>query len=791
LLGLLGLTSFAAAAVPATDITLQAVQNANLPPITTISAYSQTEANALLPNKQMPIFTPYNNRDDAWWDNLVSEHLQARLPVIMLSACGAPGTDLTFNPANTSGPGDMNPLRLQSYLRALNRAGAAGQLKFGLFAQADGESIYRNYYGLPAGALCDFANTDSWDKVWWQRIVKPWTDTIPQSQWYLINGKLPIEFWGLGIGTLYANPQGNVSQMCNYIDNQLFATYGVHACFIMGGVNYDTTLATLPSVVGNNNWFSPPNTSYTMTAYKGAVWGGIAAGFINWRYFEPTDPNYHSPNYVIRRNGVAGTGTNGDTLKAGLNAAIAQNAKLSVIEGWVNVSEWNGLYRSNAAEWDYPNQYINILRSYNDLRTVTLRLEAEAADDYSDTTTGNSGGAFLRSTENLDVRALSGAPAISASSVSGSYAAANAFDGTPGSKWVSVGGAPAWLQYDYGSGNTEVVTGYYLENSEYALAQAIADSPKTWQLQGSNNGSSWTNLDSQTGVSFSARNETKYYSFTNTTAYRYYRLNVTNTGGGGSSPIAIADLRLMGTNSKGGGWAVTDTAAGETIEFRDISFSPGNYKFPVRYSAAAAGKRLRLSVDGVALPDVTLPATGSVNTFDTISLGQKTMIDGLHDLKVTFVDGGVDLDWLFVRKSDPMISLHASTGYVSAELGGNSTVTAGKTAIGGWEKFSANDDNGGTLDHNDTISLQVNDGLFLTAASGGGGALLATQRALGAYEKFTIVKTSGSGAIVNGDSVALRSVNGNYVTAVSATSVNVSATSIGAAQTFTAALSAQ
>lgn len=748
------------------------------------------------PNRQMPLYTPYNNRDDGWWDNLVSEHLQSRLPVIMLTSCGTSGTEIPFSPVGTTGPGDMNPLRLQSYLRALNRAGAAGQLRFGLFAQADAESIYRNYYGLPAGAPFDFANEDAWDQVWWQRIIKPWCDTIPPNQWFLLDGKFPIEFWGLGIQRLYINQQGNVSRMLRYLDDKIYTTYGIHPCYIMGEVNYDTTLETEPSVVGNNKWFYPPSTSFTMTTYKGKVWGGIVAGFIygNGAYFDPSSPNYQNPNQRIFRNGINGTGVNGDTLKAGLDAAILNNAKIGIIEGWVNASEWNGLYRSDHYEWDYPNQYINILRNYNDLRTVTLRLEAEAADTYVDTTTGNSGGAFRRG-GNLDIRALSGAPAASASSTATNYAPADAFDGVLWKKWVSVGGAPAWLQYDYGSGNTEVINGYYLCNGEYPSTQdALNRSPKSWEFQGSNNGTTWTTLDSRTGVVYTAENESKYFSFSNITSYRYYRINVTEVGGGGSNQVVISDMRLMGTNSKGGGWVVTNTAAGESITFRDIGFSPGEYRFPIRYSAAAAGKKVQLMIDNIALPVVTLPATGGGNTFDTISLGQTNLSDGLYDLTVKFIDGDVDLDWLFVKKCNPNISLLSSvtSAFLSAELGGNSAVKAKNTGMGNWEKFSCNDHNGGTLMHNDEISLQVTNGMFLCAELGGGGAIAANRRALGSWEKFRILKTSGSGAIVNGDTVSLQSVNGsNYVSVVDVNTVNVTGTSIGTPQTFTVTFSQQ
>ncbi|MBV5342968.1 DUF5010 domain-containing protein, partial [bacterium] len=45
---------------------------------------------------------------------------------------------------------------------------------------------------------------------------------------------------------------------------------------------------------------------------------------------------------------------------------------------------------------EYPSQRLNILRSYSqNPYPVTYKLEAEACDDYSDNTTGNSGGTFL------------------------------------------------------------------------------------------------------------------------------------------------------------------------------------------------------------------------------------------------------------------------------------------------------------------------------------------------------------------------------------------------------------
>ncbi|NMO49927.1 ATP-binding protein [Actinoplanes sp. TBRC 11911] len=63
--------------------------------------------------------------------------------------------------------------------------------------------------------------------------------------------------------------------------------------------------------------------------------------------------------------------------------------------------------------------------------------------------------------------------------------------------------------------------------------------PKDFTIQGSNDGSQWTDLDRRTGQSFGGRFATNNYSFTNTAAYSYYRLNV--TANSGDSLIQLAD----------------------------------------------------------------------------------------------------------------------------------------------------------------------------------------------------------------------------------------------------------
>ncbi|HEY5785863.1 MAG TPA: discoidin domain-containing protein [Microlunatus sp.] len=55
---------------------------------------------------------------------------------------------------------------------------------------------------------------------------------------------------------------------------------------------------------------------------------------------------------------------------------------------------------------------------------------------------------------------------------------------------------------------------------------------KDWTFEGSNNGSSWTTLETRTGVTWpTAGLDVKTFTFANTTPYRYYRINITANQG--------------------------------------------------------------------------------------------------------------------------------------------------------------------------------------------------------------------------------------------------------------------
>lgn len=113
--------------------------------------------------------------------------------------------------------------------------------------------------------------------------------------------------------------------------------------------------------------------------------------------------------------------------------------------------------------------------------------------------------------------------------------------------WCSTAGQTGWLQVDFGSGSSIAIDTYKLTAGVSGWSHNT-HAPKTWTFQGSNNGSSWTTLDTRTNVAAWSANEERTYSFSNSTAYRYYRLNVTATGSG--SYILVAEMVLIGASPK-------------------------------------------------------------------------------------------------------------------------------------------------------------------------------------------------------------------------------------------------
>jgi predicted alpha-1,2-mannosidase len=112
-------------------------------------------------------------------------------------------------------------------------------------------------------------------------------------------------------------------------------------------------------------------------------------------------------------------------------------------------------------------------------------------------------------------------------------------DGSVNTKWLAFG-QTGWAQVKLSEPIVVV---------DYALSSANdfpGRDPRDWVLQGSTDGQAWVDLDTRAGEQFPGRFKTKVYQAANTTAYLYYRLNV--TANGGDPAVQLSEWQLAGAD---------------------------------------------------------------------------------------------------------------------------------------------------------------------------------------------------------------------------------------------------
>lgn len=109
----------------------------------------------------------------------------------------------------------------------------------------------------------------------------------------------------------------------------------------------------------------------------------------------------------------------------------------------------------------------------------------------------------------------------------------------PGGVQTTAGVNGEWVQLQV---PTAIVLKSYVLTGRATASSA--QNPKSWTLFGSNNGSSWTQIDTQTGItSWNGQNfGVLVFSLTNTTSYTYFRIVLTSNQG--TAGIAISEWAL-------------------------------------------------------------------------------------------------------------------------------------------------------------------------------------------------------------------------------------------------------
>ncbi len=117
----------------------------------------------------------------------------------------------------------------------------------------------------------------------------------------------------------------------------------------------------------------------------------------------------------------------------------------------------------------------------------------------------------------------------------------SAFDGDIYTKWLDRT-ITSWIQIKYSSATV------YDQYSITSANDEPARDPINWTLQGSNDGTVWTILDTQVNQSWPSRFQTKNYIFSNSIAYMYYKVDITANNGG--LYIQLAEITFIKDNVK-------------------------------------------------------------------------------------------------------------------------------------------------------------------------------------------------------------------------------------------------
>jgi len=138
---------------------------------------------------------------------------------------------------------------------------------------------------------------------------------------------------------------------------------------------------------------------------------------------------------------------------------------------------------------------------------------------------------------------LTGGTASADNEYSGDYNADKAFDNNEGTRWATQPTAyPHWLKYDLGVSVTKTVSKIRIK----MYTDANNDS-KSFTFAGSNNDSDWTTLLLDQTADSDAWQE---FLFSNTTAYRYYKINWTDDWSGTNDSCSVFEIEGMEAEPK-------------------------------------------------------------------------------------------------------------------------------------------------------------------------------------------------------------------------------------------------
>lgn len=333
-----------------------------------------------------PAYNTFDSRHSDFYDRTLEEQTTARVGAMMLLSRGC------YSPTKNDGPDDCCPLKYTMMVDAIKRAKQESVTKLGLWDDNVEWATIRNYNKkLHKDTPFDFSDTSSWKYVF-DYNYKLFFKTVPEQMWYRLDGKPVIAIWN-ALEAFFPKGRSHIGAFLQYIKSEFKKEFGVEPAIIAPKSILDSGSSAKGSdFYCAHDWYSASHKkAFTVMHVNGIQCGAMAPGYRDKCGIHKEGKSLRT----IERN-------NGKTLAAGLSAN--SQSKFALMEGWNDVRESAGYYRSKA--WSSPSLYINTVRGHTDASPVTLRLQAETADRFNDSTPENLGGEYQMS--GLDIGRIPG-----------------------------------------------------------------------------------------------------------------------------------------------------------------------------------------------------------------------------------------------------------------------------------------------------------------------------------------------------------------------------------------------
>lgn len=252
-------------------------------------------------------------------------------------------------------------------------------------------------------------------------------------------------------------------------------------------------------------------------------------------------------------------------------------------------------------------------------------------------------------------------------------AASNAIDGDPNTRWASAAQTdPSHITIDLGQ--------------QYALSSVVIDweaaNADTYQILGSNDGSQWTTLATETGGTFGDRTDTinvagdfRYVrmngisrSAGNEWGYSIWELEIYGQGGGTGSAQTLqaedyinaydttagntggayrsGDVDIEASTDDGGGYNVGWIEAGEWLEYT-INLDADTYTVSSRVASDIGGGQFTIDLNGSEIVGTqNVDNTGGWQSWTTLTSWPIALPAGQHTVRVKVQSGDFNLNWL-------------------------------------------------------------------------------------------------------------------------------------------------